>query len=227
MNQFAHLLRWDFVHLQRNQMISVSLLVGAIYVGLFYLLRSLGNLENLLVVMVFNDPVIMSYLFAGVLLLFERDQRTQEALSVTPQSTAAYLGARAVSLSTVATGVALLMVWIGHGFNLNYLHFTVGTFGTSVLFVGLGCLLGQQSAGFNAYLIRSVAFFVPVALPLLALFEIWDHPLLYLIPSFPGMLLLKASFGPLAIWQYAYSYAYLTLAVVLTFWQCYQILRHP
>ena len=218
MKQLIHLLRWDFVHLQRNQMISISLLVGAVYLGIFYLLRSLGQLENLLIVMVFNDPVVMSYLFAGVLLLFERDQGTREALSVAPLSWEAYLWSKALALSVVATGVALLMVWVGYGFALNYLHFLAGCFGTSLLFVWLGCIAGKQSDGFNAYLVRSIGFFVPVALPLLSLFNVWDHPLLYLIPSFPGILLLKASFQSIELWQYYYSYLYLLLASASVFY---------
>lgn len=225
MNQLAHLLRWDFVHLQRYQMISVSLLVGAVYLGVFYLLKSLGDLENLLVVMIFNDPVIMSYLFAGVLWLSERNQGTAEALSVAPRSQGAYLGSRAISLSVVATFVAVLMVWVGYGFRIAYLPFVVGTFGTSVLFVWLGCVIAHRSDGFNAYLIRSVAFFILAGLPLLALFEVWDTPLLYLIPSFPGMLLLQASFEPLADWQYFYSYLYLFVATATAFWWCQRNLR--
>ncbi len=80
MKQFAYLFRWDLIHLQRNQMIAVSVLVAAAYLGIFYLLRSLGNLEGLLIVMIFNDPIIMSYFFAGTLLLLEKDQRTLDAL---------------------------------------------------------------------------------------------------------------------------------------------------
>ena len=220
MKQLLHLLRWDLVHLQRHQMISISLLVGAVYLGIFYLLRSLGNLENVLIVMVFNDPVVMSYLFAGVLILFERDQRTMEALSVAPLSWEAYLWSKALTLSVVATFVALLMVWVGYGFAINYMHFLAGCFGTSLLFGWLGCIAGRQSDGFNAYLVRSVGFFIPVALPLLSLLGVWNNPLLYLIPSFPGMLLLKASFQSIETWQYFYSYAYLLLAATLAFYGC-------
>ena len=220
MRQLAHLLRWDFIHLQRNQMISISLLVGAVYLGIFYLLRSMGTLENLLIVMIFNDPVVMSYLFAGVLLLFERDQRTREVLSVAPLSWTAYLWSKGLSLSVIATFVALSMVWIGYGFIFNYLHFLVACFGTSLLFVWLGCITGEQSNGFNAYLVRSIGFFIPIALPLLSLFNVWDHPILYLIPSFPGILLLKASFQSIEGWQYLYSYAYLLVGSTFVFYLC-------
>lgn len=225
MKQLTHLLRWDFVQLHRHQMISISLLVGAVYLGIFYLLRSLGDLDNLLIVMVFNDPVLMSYLFAGVLLLYERDQRTRDALAVTPMSGAAYLWSRALVLSVVATFVALLMVWVGYGFVFNYLHFLVGCFGSSLLFTWLGCIVSGYSNGFNAYLIRSVGFFIPAALPLLWLFDVWDHPLLYLIPSFPGVLLLKASFQPLELWQYVYGYLYLILTTAAAFWWCRKSFR--
>ena len=217
MKQFRHLLRWDFILLRRYQMISVSLLIGAVYVGIFYLLRSLGNLDKLLVVMVFNDPVVMSYLFAGVLLLFEHDQRTMDTLSVTPLSWSAYLGSKALALATVATFVGLLMVWTGYGFTFHYGHFIAGCLGSSLLFVWLGCIVSAGCQSFNQYLLRSVGFFLLAGLPLLPLFDVWHHPLLYLVPSFPGILLLKASFGPLESWQYAYSYGYLLLAGTAAF----------
>ncbi len=219
MKQFVHLLRWDLIHLQRNQMIAVSLLVAAAYLGIFYLLRSLGNLEAVLVVMIFNDPIIMSYFFAGALLLFEKDQRTLDALSVTPLASGAYLWSKGLALALIATGTALGMTWVSYGWRLNYLNFGVGTLGSALLFAWLGCLMGRRTPSFNAFLVRSLGFIIPVSLPLLWLFGVWDHPLLYLLPSMPGVLLLRASFEPIADWQYVYGYGYLLLALITTyFW---------
>ena len=220
MNQLATLLRWDLLHLQRHQMITITLAVGTVYLGLFYLLRSLGNLDRILIVMIFNDPILMSYLFAGVLTLFERDQHTQEALLVAPVPWGAYLWSRALSLSLIATLVSLFITWVGYGLVFDYVPFVVGCFGTSLLFVWIGCWVGHRSDGFNTYLIRSVALFLPIALPMLSLFEVWDSPLLYLLPSCPGFLLLEASFGSIESWQYLYSYAYLLLATVGAFYLC-------
>ncbi len=220
MKQLVHLLRWDFIQLQRNQMISISLLVATVYLGIFYLLKPLGNLKSVLIVIIFNDPVIMGYLFAGVLLLFEKNQRTLDVLSVVPLSHEAFLWSKALSLSLVATLTALLMVWVGYGWAINYLHFVAAVMGTSVLFVWIGCMIGGRAHGFNSYLMRSIGVLIPTALPLLALFNVWDSPLLYLIPSFPGILLLKASFKTIEPWHYIYSYAYLPLALAFTFFWC-------
>ena len=227
MSQLLHLLRWDFVHLQRNQIISISLLVGAVYLGAFYLLRSVGALENLLVVMIFNDPILMSYFFGGVLLLFERNQGTLDTLAVTPLSLWTYLWARGIALSVVATVVSLLMAWVGYGFSLNYLPFLAGTFGTSLLFTWAGGWVANLAQGFNGYLIRSVGFFVAAGLPFLSLFNVWQHPILYLVPSLPGLLLLRASFETLEVWQHVYSYLYLIAAGAIAFRGCYQSLATP
>ena len=225
MKQLMQLLRWDFVHLLRNQMIAISLVVAAIYLGIFYLLSSLGSLENLLIVIIFNDPVIMGYLFAGVLLLFEKDQRTLDALSVVPLSLAAFLWSKALSLSLIATLTALLMVWIGYGWDIHYLHFVTAVMGTSMMAVWLGCMIGVRASGFNGYLVRSIGVLIPAALPLLSLFDVWNNPMLYLVPSFPGILLLKASFQSIAPWQYFYSYGYLLLAATLSFVWCRKLFR--
>ena len=224
MKQLMHLLWWDLVHLQRNRMIAISLLVAAAYLGIFYLLKALGNLEELLIVMIFNDPVIMSYFFAGALLLFEKDQRTLNALLVTPFSSGAYLWAKGLALSLIATGTALLMTWVGYGWTFHYGHFVAGVLGSALLFAGLGCLVGLRTRGFNAFLVRSIGVFIPAALPLLLLFEVTDSLLLYVLPSTPGILLLKAAFASLAAWQYAYCYGYLLLALALVYYWCQKLL---
>ncbi|MDX5321229.1 MAG: hypothetical protein LPK45_08940, partial [Bacteroidota bacterium] len=60
------LLKWDLLQLHRNNLIVLALLVAAMYLGLFKLLEPLGDLRSLLVLLVFNDPVVTGLLFAGV-----------------------------------------------------------------------------------------------------------------------------------------------------------------
>lgn len=217
MKQLTQMLKWELILLQRNQLITISFLIAGLYLGIFYLLKDLGNLENVLIVMIFNDPVITGYLFAAVLMLFEKNQNTLAALFVLPIQFTYYLWSKALALTLVSTLTALVMAWVGHGFQMNYLHFITGVAGSTILFVWIGCVVGYKATSFNHLLLLSIAFLVPIALPFLAFFEVWHHPLLYLVPSYPGILLLKAAFQPITLAAYVYSYGYLLFSLIIVF----------
>ncbi|SDM32261.1 hypothetical protein SAMN05421823_11284 [Catalinimonas alkaloidigena] len=209
-----HLLKWELVLLHRQQMIVISLVTAAVYLGLFYLLRNLGSLDRVLVLMIYNDPVIMSYLFAGVLLLFEKNENTLAALAVSPLPMRQYLWSKGVALTLVATGTALVMAWVGHGFRLQYVPFLIGMIGSSLQFAWVGCAMGARARDFSQFLLRSIGGMIVGAVPFLALFDVWDHPLVYLLPTYPGVLLLQAAFEPITLGQWLYSLVYLGLGLV-------------
>lgn len=226
MKQLLHLLKWDLMLLQRNQLVAISLLIAGLYLGVFFLLKSLGNLENVLILMIFNDPIITGYLFGGVLLLFEKDQHTLAALSVSPLSFKYYLWSKAIALTLIATLTALIMVWTAYGLVFNYLHFIASVAGSTLFFVWLGCGIGVKARGFNHFLIQTIAVLILVAVPFLALFGVWQSSLFFIFPSYPGLLLLQASFKSLAVWQYIYSYTYLLLCLVVVFFWCKNKFNH-
>ncbi|MDP2160167.1 MAG: hypothetical protein Q8K02_06775 [Flavobacterium sp.] len=58
MKQLAHLLKFDFLLINKNKIITISLVVTAIYVGVFKALAAMGNIEKLLVLVIFNDPAL-------------------------------------------------------------------------------------------------------------------------------------------------------------------------
>ena len=71
MKHFFHLVKFDFLLINKNQITVISLIVTAIYVGVFKGLSVLGNIEKLLVLIIFNDPALLGFLFVGVMVLFE------------------------------------------------------------------------------------------------------------------------------------------------------------
>ena len=91
MKQLLHLIQFDFLLVHKNKVITISFLVTAIYVGVFKALSGLGNIEKLLVLVIFNDPALLGFLFVGVLVLFEKNENTIQALSVTPIQISQYI----------------------------------------------------------------------------------------------------------------------------------------
>ena len=53
MKKLFRLLYWDLLLLHRNQLIVLSVVVAALYLGLFYLLQDLGTLTDVLVIFLF------------------------------------------------------------------------------------------------------------------------------------------------------------------------------
>lgn len=214
MKTLSTLLRWDLILLYRNQLVVISAVLAGVYLGLFHLLKELGSLEKVLVLMIFNDPVVTGLLFAGVLVLFEKDQHTLEALAVSPLSPDTYLWSKALSLTLVALGTSLAMAWAGYGWQFNYLHFIFGVISASFFFIFVGCWVVPPTRSFNQFLVRCLPLLILLALPFIAFFEAAPSFWFYPIPSYPSILLLQAAFEEIPVSLLIYSYSYSMIAVV-------------
>ncbi|MEM9675850.1 MAG: hypothetical protein AAF992_24885 [Bacteroidota bacterium] len=214
MKALTNLLRWDLLLLHRNQLIVISLLVAGVYLGLFYLLKDLGNLEKLLVLLIYNDPVVTGLMFVGALVLFEKDQHTLEALAISPLSTDTYLWSKAISLTLVALGTSLIMAWAGYGWQFQYVHFMMGVIGASLFYIFLGGWMVAQANSFNQFLVRMIPLLILTALPFIPFFGAASSGWFYPIPSYPSILLLQAAFEGISTTEIVYAYGYGTLAVV-------------
>ena len=123
MKHFFHLVKFDFLLINKNQITVISLIVTAIYVGVFKGLSVLGNIEKLLVLIIFNDPALLGFLFVGVMVLFEKNENTLQALSVTPINISSYILSKSFSLTVVSLFCCYLMVISGYGLYFNFINF--------------------------------------------------------------------------------------------------------
>jgi len=194
MKSLVQLLKWDAILFNRNRLFLLSLVVAIIYTGLFYLLKPLGSLDTILVVLIFNDPVVTGYLFAGILLLFDKSQHTLQAIAVLPIPFRQYLLSKTILLSVVATFTALIMTIATRGMDFNWAHLLVGVFLSAFIFSLIGFSIGAMINGFNQLLIYSVPFLVLCAIPLLPVFGFGRPEYFFLLPSTGGIQLLRASF---------------------------------
>jgi fluoroquinolone transport system permease protein len=199
-------IRWDSVLLFRNRLFHVALAVAAIYTGIFFLLKPLGSLTKVLVILIFNDPVVTGFIFGGVIWLFDKNQHTLQAISVLPVNRRLYLLSKILILSLLAVFVSLVMALATVGMNFNVLHLVISVFLSSFIFSSTGFTLAAISRGFNGFLMYSIPFFIISAVPLLYMFGIGD--IMYYIP-FPttGCIeVLRASFIPLNAWYVLIMY---------------------
>lgn len=215
MKSLLKILSWDFLLLHRNKLVLLAIAVAAIYLGLFKLLENLGDLRTLLLVLVFNDPVVTGLMFGGVIMLFEKSQNTLMAARVSPVPLEHFLASKVISLSLLATFSALLMNTAAIGFNYHFGHFLFGITGTSALFVMAGLYIGSGAKSFNQFLIRSMGFLLISALPFLGYFELMPDVYLYWLPQFAGLTLIKAAYFPVDASYLVYAYGFLSICLFI------------
>ena len=215
MKNFLHLLKHDLILLSRNNIIAISVIVTAIYTAIFMWLSGMDEAEKVLVVVIFNDPALIGFLFAGVIVLFEQNENTLQALSVTPLTKAQYILSKSVALNIVATACCLAMATAAVGTAFNFLHFTMATVLTTFMFTFFGFMMVAGETTFNRYILKAAGLLILMAIPFLGYFGMVSRTWFLWMPTQPAIDLFSASFAedtPAGIILYAY--------MALVFWVC-------
>ncbi len=215
MNELFQLMKWDAILLHRNRLFVIAGIVALMYVGLFYLFKPLGDLTNLLIVLIFNDPVVTGYLFAGVLWLFDKNQHTLEAISVLPISLKKYLLSKSILLSIMAVAVSLMMALSTQGFGFNWLHLIFAVFGTGFIFCLAGFIIASRSKNFNQFLMYSIPIFMISGVPLMTIFGFGNLLYFMPLPTTGGIGLLQATFQLVAWGNVIVCYVHLIIWSVI------------
>ena len=211
MKTLLKLLKWDLLLQVRYNIVTIALIISLLYI---LLIKSIpvDNLDPLLMLCVLSDPTMFGVLFVGVLVLYEKDSNTLNALIVTPIKSWQYLWSKAITLTTIAVPIALAISIVGHGIDIKYIYLLLSVILSSVMFVFLGFAIVTSSKGFNQFVIKFAVFTIPVSIPILALFDLVESNLFYIIPSQATILLLKAGFNySITTWQVLYSITYLLI----------------
>ena len=216
MKYFLHLLRHDLRLLSRNNIITISILVTAIYIGVFYWLKALENAEKILVLVIFNDPALIGFLFAGVIVLFEKNENTLQALSVSPLSKAQFILSKSIALTLIATLCCFAMAFAGVGTSFHVFHFGMASFLTTLMFSFFGFIIIAGESTFNRFILKSVGLLIFLSLPFLGYFGLGSRQWFLWIPSQPAIDLFQVSLSRNAssgIICYAYTALCFWLAI--------------
>ena len=138
-----------------------------------------------------------------------------EGLVVTPLRIVEYLTAKITVLTALSILVGAVVTLITYSPAINWGWYVLAVVGMSAPISLLGFVLAARYNGINEFLVPGVFFLVLMQLPLLGYLGIWDSPLLYLVPSQPGMLLLEAAFGRVPLWETGYALLYMAVLIYL------------
>ena len=207
----ASMVRWD-VRLQFRYGFYAAYAVLTVAYALALHVAPTAFRPSLLVLVVFNDPLVLGLYFVAALVLFEKGDGVLDALVTSPLSARAYLASKVASLSflSVLASVVLAVASVGTAFDP--LALVVGVGLTSALFVLLGFVLVARFDTLNAYFLVGTAALAPLGLPLLGTFGLVESPVWYAFPTYGTLVLLTGAFGAAhPAWELAYSVLYLCL----------------
>lgn len=193
MRRLFRTIGWDLLLQLRYQIITVALVITAVYTLVFKLLAKDG-FDEVLVVIIFSDPVMIGFIFIGAMVLFEKGSGTIHALIVTPLRKTEYLFSKVISLGLIATICSLVMAIAGHGWSMNYFLFIYGVVFTSSIFTLIGFIGVSRVRSMNQFVIIIPFFMIPFILPLLNFFNLTSSWILYLIPTQAFLDLIWAAF---------------------------------
>jgi fluoroquinolone transport system permease protein len=88
---------------------------------------------------------------------------------------------------------------------------------SSLVFIFLGIFGGSKVKTLNQYILILPLFFAPAALPFLGFFGLWDHPVLYIIPTKASLLLFEGIYNNISTGELIYSISYLLMWSAFSF----------
>lgn len=195
MSVFFQQLKWQFMLLHRNNLINISVIMTLMYALIFFMLKDLGNIDKILTLLIYNDPAVIGLFFIGLSIIIDKKQQVLPALFVTPVNLHVFLITRILSLSIVGWLCGLGMGFTALGLSFHIGHFSVGVFGTCVLFSLLGLYIVSYTSDFLMFMLKAIVPMLVLALPAFNYFGVTDVSAFYWLPTQGCLNLLIYSFN--------------------------------
>ncbi|RPG30246.1 MAG: hypothetical protein CBB72_014155 [Muricauda sp. TMED12] len=216
MNTFARQLKWQFVILAKNQIVTMSFMVTLLYIGLLFGLGKTAYLDQVLMAIILNDPTVIGYFFIGLSLFTERKQNVHEAMAVSPVNLKTVLLAKTVAITTIGVGCSLALVIPLKGLSFDLVDFTLGSIGLCALSALLGLYVQTFTSEFLKFAMVSIPIFLAfTSVPLLQYLGAIDlGGLKYLLPVQGPVSLIDHALSGTAMNMW-YAYGSITVLVLL------------
>ena len=214
MRLFLEQLKWQFILLQRNYLVTISVVMTAIYAVIFFAIRDLGNADKLLTLLIYNDPAVIGLFFIGLSVILDKNQQVLSALFVTPVNLHVFLISRIISLSLIGGLCGLGMAFSALGFQFHFIHFFIGVTMNCLFFTLVGVWLVSYTSEFLLFMLRSIPILLTMSLPFLNYFELTNLFILKLLPVQGSLTLMINSYRATPI-LYELIFGYVSLIVWL------------
>lgn len=168
--------------------------------------------------LIFFEPSLIGFMFLGVLILFERNDGSLNALSVTPASLDSYMWSKVITMTIVALVSGVSIATLAFGFSTRYIFITVGVLLTSLVYTFLGFVAVSRYKSIDGYLSIIMLVMLISILPVLDFFNIFETNLLYIIPSYSSIELIHSGFVEVKLMEALLFSGYLLLWIAMSFY---------
>ena len=148
-------------------------------------------------------------LYVAGLVIFEKDERTLEAVIVSPMRVSEYMLSKVITLTFLATlesAVVLVLAYGLTGFNYGLLIAGVVLMGAMLTLMGFVMIVRYNSI--TDFLVPVVAVSLVLQLPALYFTGTSDSLLWLVIPTAAPTMLIWAAWHPVETWQVIYGFVY-------------------
>jgi fluoroquinolone transport system permease protein len=223
MKTFITQLKWQFLLLQKNKIIGISLAVTFIYGLLLYFLKEIGGLDILLVSMVLNDPSVIGFFFVALAIYTEMKHQILPAIFTTPLNIHTYLLSKTISISIIGVICSLGLAMSVKGFDFDILSFAIGAMGICVLSTFLGIFMLTFANEFLKFAMTSIPIFlIFINIPLLQYLGVVDLGFIkYLFPIQGSLDLIDNAISGTEI-NYFLAYISIIVTIPLFYWLAYK-----
>ncbi len=192
MKRLLSTIRKDIILQIRYGFYFATLFVAVIFIAILRQIPS-GSLGYVLPYLMISNLMITAYFFLAGLVLFEKGEGTLEAMIVTPVRSAEFLVAKVISLAILCIIEGLLLVVASYGIYFNILSFALGLFLMAVVMVLLGFIVVARFESINEFIMPGVVFAMPLGLPFIDYFGLWESWLFDLHPVQFSLQLMRRS----------------------------------
>jgi fluoroquinolone transport system permease protein len=152
-------LKWQFILLQKNKIISISLVLTFIYGALFYFMKDATNIDKALNFMILNDPSIIGYFFIALAVYTEIKHQLLPAIFTSPIKLHHYIISKTIALSTVGLVCSLILAFFVKGLDFDILNFSIGAMSICILTSLLALSVLTFASDFLKFAMLSIPIF--------------------------------------------------------------------
>ncbi|TVP84586.1 MAG: hypothetical protein EA375_06240 [Acholeplasmataceae bacterium] len=224
MNKMLMLVKGELSRMNKYHVTTVSLLTTLLWFALLYFIDDMDILATLLPFVVMIDATMMSMLFVGAIMFFEKTESTISTMLVTPVSNQQLILSKVIANTIHSTLSALLIVLVFHlvkGVEVHWLLVSLALVIGISFHSLLGFVFAYYSKDFTTMMVNIMIYILVISLPSILNFfdvvfrgEVWEHVLL-ISPTQAVIKLVMAGFGEAIALKYVISLVWLVVGGVL------------
>ncbi|MDX9807717.1 MAG: ABC transporter permease [Acholeplasma sp.] len=222
--RMAFLIKGELLRLNKYRVTTVSLLVAFVWGLVLYFIDDMDILEQMLPMIIMIDATMMSVIFIGSIMFFEKSEQTISTLLVTPTSTDEQILSKVIANTIhmlLSSMLIILVFYFVKGVTVNF-FWMIPILIISIAFHSLlGYVFSYHSKDFTSMLLGVMMFIIFLSIPsILHQFNIlfkgdfWRYALL-ITPAQASAELIALGFGGAFTVASAISLVWLLLSGIL------------